>query len=164
MAGQPMIDGDAKAPSLIAKVAATTVMTAVVFCIALQVLNRYVAHIQVSWTEEVSRLLLVWVASIGAILAVSARTHFRMELLTGLLSPRMRRAIDTFISLATLIFLAFFLYSGIRFCMDLADNRSQMLGIPYAYPMVALPIAAAGMFVAVILRIAATRRERSDRK
>jgi TRAP-type C4-dicarboxylate transport system permease small subunit len=148
---------EARQPGLLAKIAASAVMSGIVICVTLQVVSRYVAHIQVSWTEELSRLLLLWVATVGAVLAVSTRSHFRFDLLAARLPPHARRALELAIMAITAAFLVAFLWSGILYTFDMADARSQLLGISYGIPYAAVPVAAAGMLVALWLRFRSGR-------
>jgi TRAP-type C4-dicarboxylate transport system permease small subunit len=148
---------DARQPGLVAKVAATAVMSGIVVCVALQVVSRYVAHIQVSWTEEAARLLLLWVAAVGAVLAVATRSHFRFDLLAARLPVPARRALDLTVMALTAVFLLAFLASGILYSLDMADARSQLLGISYGIPYAAVPLGAAGMLLALWSRFRARR-------
>ena len=44
------------------------------------VLNRFIFKIPLSWTEEVSRYLMIWVSMLGAAVAVRAGTHVGVSL------------------------------------------------------------------------------------
>jgi TRAP-type transport system small permease protein len=149
-------------PTVIVKVSATIIMTAVVLCVDLQVLNRYVVHFHASWTEEVARLLLIWMASVGAILAVTGNAHFRMELIVGRLRGRTRVIYETMLSIVTMLFLLIFSYAGVRFCMEQSDDVSPMLGVSYAIPMAVIPLCGLGMTYILIRRILAARSVSRD--
>lgn len=57
-----------------------------------QILLRVVADAGVSWAEPVSRLLVMWLAVLGALAATRERRHIAIDALPRLLPPRGRRA------------------------------------------------------------------------
>lgn len=152
MEGHLPIEQEPRSPGLLAKAACTAVMVGIVLCIALQVLNRHVVHFQMPWTEEVSRILLLWVACLGAIFAAADRAHFRMDLLASNLPVRTSRRLGRLVSALTALFLLLFAYAGLRFCVDQSDNISQILGISRAIPAAAIPLSAAAMALIPVIR------------
>jgi TRAP-type C4-dicarboxylate transport system permease small subunit len=151
MAGQKFPD-DVPKPGIAAQIGATIVMSGMVLCVGIQVLSRYLTHFGVSWTEEISRLFLVWAVSIGAILAVSGRAHFRMSLLSACVGPISQYWWDMIVLIGTTLFLIAFTYAGIRVCAELSDATSQMLGLSYAFPAASIPVGGFGMAIALWLR------------
>jgi TRAP-type C4-dicarboxylate transport system permease small subunit len=141
-----------RAPSRLAQVSATILMSSIVLCVALQVLNRYVIHLQIAWTEELARLLLVWIAGLGAVLAVGGSSHFRMDLLVSRLEGRTRSLMVWAVTSVSAAFYMVFGYAGARFCIALSDDVSPILGVPYSVPMAAIPLCATGMLVVLIRR------------
>jgi TRAP-type C4-dicarboxylate transport system permease small subunit len=152
---------ETRRPGRIARVASTLVMTSLVLCVSLQVTSRYVVHVQVSWTEEAARLLLLLVTAVGAILAISSRSHFRMDLLAGRLPSSARRILEFAVTTLTSLFLLSFCYSGLIYSLDMADARSQLLGIYFGIPYSAVPICAAGMLVALLARFHSEQNRRN---
>lgn len=70
-------------------------LTTIMFiALLLQVISRYVFNMSLIWTEEVSLFAVVWLAYIGASLAVIKRKHLRIDLLVMHLSPKKRKIID----------------------------------------------------------------------
>lgn len=55
-------------------------LTAVV---ALQVLNRFILHFPIIWSEELARFLFFWVVLLGAAMSVKNRRHFVIDVSTG---------------------------------------------------------------------------------
>jgi TRAP-type C4-dicarboxylate transport system permease small subunit len=158
MTDQSSTDDEPPPPGAFAKTVATIGMSGIVLCIGLQVLNRYVIHVQMGWTEELARILLLWVAVAGAILAVAVDGHFRMDWITKSLHGRKKIAFRWFLSLLTVAFLLLFAYSGIRFCMEQSDEMSQMLGFSKAIPTIAIPLCGFGMALVIVVRLLFVRR------
>ena len=61
---------------------------------ALQVTSRYTGLIFVPWTEEVARLLFVWVVWIGAAAAAFRGSHIRFDFLVERLPRSMRAGVE----------------------------------------------------------------------
>ena len=62
-------------------------MAVMLFCIALQVVMRYVFAQTPSWSEELAILMFAWCALGGLALGVREGFHVRMDLLLDRLSP-----------------------------------------------------------------------------
>lgn len=77
----------------------------------LQVVFRYVFNHPLPWTEELAINLFVWVAFIGASLALAAKGHYGLEILKDKLPPALRRVAEVAIwcvSVAFLLIVAFY--------------------------------------------------------
>ena len=61
--------------------------------VALQVVGRHLLRSPLPWTEEIARLLLVWLMCIGGIRALQESEHPRVTALVRLLAPHRRRAV-----------------------------------------------------------------------
>ena len=61
---------------------------------ALQVVFRYVLNAPLAWPEEVSRLLLVWLTYLGALVLPHSGRHVAVGVLYDRLPPSRRRAAD----------------------------------------------------------------------
>ena len=62
---------------------------------ALQVTSRYTGLMFVPWTEEVARLLFVWVVWIGAAAAIFRGSHIRFDFLVERLPQSVQVGIGT---------------------------------------------------------------------
>lgn len=62
-------------------------ITSVIF---LNVISRYFFSSSFSWAEEVSRYAMVWVTFLGAAYCVKERSNINIDLLSSLLSPKLR--------------------------------------------------------------------------
>ena len=73
-----------------------------------QIVCRFVLSISVPWTEEVSRLLFIWLAYLGAAVGFREGTLIVIDTVPELLGPRAGRVLDPFVrivSSAVVIFL-----------------------------------------------------------
>lgn len=73
-----------------------------------QIVCRFVLSIGVPWTEEVSRLLFVWLAYLGASIGLREGSMIAIDTLPELLGPRARRwlaPVVRLVSVAVILFL-----------------------------------------------------------
>ncbi len=136
-------------------------LLAVLFAdLVLQIGSRYLFQRALIWTEEVSRFLLVWIVFLGAALAVHARAHFVVEILTERLPSRLHRWWRVAIAASLIGLMASFLYQGIVFGELGLHSRSPSLGLPMIYVYAAVPVSAACMILFLLGEI---RQRLADR-
>ena len=86
-------------------------MTALVFA---NVFSRYVLHLSLSFSEEITTNLFVLLSMMGTAIAARRRAHLGLSILTDAVNPRLRRALLIFgFALATVFCFAVFFY-GIK--------------------------------------------------
>ena len=49
--------------------------------VIVNIFSRYFLNYAISWAEEISRYLMVWMVMLGAAMGVRLGTHFRMEMI-----------------------------------------------------------------------------------
>lgn len=117
--------------------------------VLLQVLMRYLFSYPNPWSEEVSRFCFIWLSMLGASLAVAHRSHFRFDQVTERLSPRAKKAVETFAGVVVLLFAFLLIGTGIAL-MDLTmGERSAALNLPVALVYAAAPVS--GVLMAIHL-------------
>jgi len=134
--------------------AALTVMVAT---ISYQVFGRYVLGRAPSWTEELTRFLLVWMTMLGSAASLRHGGHITVTFLVERLNPFWQAVClvirDVFLVAAAGIFM----YFGTKFAMLNGAQESAALEIPMMLPYAALP--ACGVLILLIVGI--TRWARS---
>ena len=125
--------------------------------VLLQVLMRYLFAEPNPWSEEVSRFAFIWVSLLGASLAVEHRAHFGFDQVTKKLTPRARRAVETFARGVVFAFALLLIGAGIAL-MDLTlGERSAALNLPVALVYAAAPVS--GALMAIHLLAGRDRRD-----
>ena len=142
----------AGADLLLCWIEATFVGAALALASALLFVNvvlRYVFLAPISWAEEVSLYLMVWIVFVGASVAVRTRGHIAVDLLPLMLSPLARRRLAITVGGLVLIFLAvFFYYSGQHTLRVRASGQvTPLLVAPMWLTYLALPTGSALMFL-----------------
>ncbi len=101
-----------------------------VWCLLISIFFRYVIDYALSWPEELSMLLFVWLILLAGSLGVRERFHVRLTILTNKLPPAIRKALDRLFTVVIMVFGGVLLYSGQSFVVRTAGNLSATIGYP----------------------------------
>ena len=118
--------------------------------VGLQVVGRHVMRQPIPWTEEIARLLLVWLMCAGGIAALAHDQHPRVTALVRLFAEDRRRAIGRGLRLVLLGFLICLIVPSWRLTVTSAAERLPASGLSGAAITAILPLSLAVM-CAVIL-------------
>jgi TRAP-type C4-dicarboxylate transport system permease small subunit len=116
--------------------------------VVLGVFTRYVLDDQISWTEELARMLLIWVSLLGASIGFIRKSHLGVDYFVGLLSKRLQMIGQLVVYLLITVFAAVVLiYGGYRLVYSVLQNGqpSAALKIQWGYVYLAVPIS--GFFI-----------------
>jgi len=118
-------------------------ITAVVF---LQVISRYVFSYPFDWPEELARYLFVWVALLGAALAVRRGAHFSIDALVKRLPTKGRRFVPLAVSAVLGLFTLIVSIKGFQLALRVREQLSSAMEISMSLPYLSVPISFAIMF------------------
>ena len=134
--------------------AALAVMVAT---ISYQVFGRYALGKAPSWTEELTRFLLIWMTMLGSAASLRHGGHITVTFLIERLNPLWQAAFliarDVFLVGVSGIFMFF----GLKFALLNGAQESAALEIPMLIPYAALPVC--GLLILAIVGV--TRWARS---
>ncbi len=119
-------------------------MGAAVVNVSWQVFARYVLGAPSSFTDELARMLLIWIGLIGAAYGVGRRNHLSMNLIAARLGGRRRDLLGVVIDAVVGLFgLAVMVVGGGHLVMLTRelDQRSPALGVPLGLVYAAIPMA-----------------------
>src|SRR5262249_57831275 len=97
---------------------------------SLQGFWRYVLTAPLSGPEEVSRLLLIWLTYIGALVAPASRLHVAVDVVYNRFSPSARRVADLAADLLGAGFFGALLVGGLELTYTTAGIRLPALQLP----------------------------------
>lgn len=142
----------ARADQVLSWLEITFVGGALVFASVLLFVNvvlRYVFLMPISWAEEVSLYLMVWIVFVGASVAVRTRGHIAIDLLPLVLSPDNKRRLAVAIAVVMLVFLAVFgWYSGQHTLRVFSSGQvTPVMQAPMWLTYLAMPFGSALMFL-----------------
>lgn len=130
-----------------------TIMTLLVFTVLLQVFMRYVIGSPVTFTEELSRFLLIWLGLLAASYAYRQGMHLALDLLVLKLQGRQRNVLNIVIHSLIGIFSAVVLvYGGIQLVILtwVLDQSSPALGVSMSFVYLVLPVSGTAMIIYAI--------------
>jgi TRAP-type C4-dicarboxylate transport system permease small subunit len=99
-----------------------------------QVAFRYLLQAPLSWSEEVARFLLMWLAALSAAYAFKTRSHFALSFVVKRFNPGVRRAVGAGVTLAVAAFLVVFAYQSFRFALAVRGMQAPATRISMAVP------------------------------
>jgi tripartite ATP-independent transporter DctM subunit len=120
------------------------------------VVSRYVFHRPILWSDELASVLFLWLAMLGAVVALRRGEHMRMTAIASMTPPYVRAFLDVLAPAAALGFLLLILPPGYEFASEEAAITTPALDISNAWRAAALPVGTLLMIVAALLRLART--------
>ncbi len=136
--------------NLVAEYAVAALMVVMVVVVAAQVFSRHVAFHSLSWSEELSRYVLIWVTFLGASAGVKRKAHFGVQAITYFLPPRLR---PTLTALTYLLAAAVFLvmvYFGWQNAQVVSRQVSPAMQLPMHYVYISIPVSGLVMLIHVL--------------
>ena len=104
----------------------TTVIIVSVFC-------RYVLQNSLTWAEQVSRFLFVWVIMMGIPIIYREKIATNLDLVTEHFPPIVQKLVAILMDALVGGFAAFYGYAGLRYTLKAGKNIFQGLNIPAGY-------------------------------
>ncbi len=127
-----------------------SLMVTITLVVFLQVISRYVFHHPFDWPEELARFLFVWVALLGAALAMKRGAHFSIEALVKRLSRRWQISIALSIQIFLGTFLLVVIIKGFELALRVDEQLSSGMEISMTLPYLAVPVSFATMFIYIL--------------
>jgi TRAP-type C4-dicarboxylate transport system permease small subunit len=134
-------------------------MAVLVLNVLWQVFTRLVLKHPSTWTEELAQFLLVWVALLGAAVALNRGAHLGIDYFVGKLPYRARVATEVLVFLCVAAFAFFVMVVGgidlVRSMLDLGEE-SPALRLKIGYVYLAVPIS--GFFLTLYAVVGVVER------
>jgi len=114
------------------------------------VFSRYVMGAQSSWTEELARMLLVWVSLLGASIGFIRKSHLGVDYFVGKLSDRMQIIGQIFVYLLVAAFtLCVMIYGGSMMVKSTLEKGQVLQALRFEKGYVYLAVPISGFFIVV---------------
>ncbi len=138
--------------------AVTTGFAVICFCfmvlaVTVQVIGRYALPIKLGNAVESAAFAQVWLACIGAGLALRHGAVFAVDALPATLPLWAARVVSVLIAAGSLVFLAVLIYGGVLLMRQGASQTSPTLLLPMWIVFMAVPVGMTFMALEVILRV-----------
>jgi tripartite ATP-independent transporter DctM subunit len=132
----------------------TAVLVLVEICVLLAgVISRFVFHHPFVWSDELASILFLWLAMLGAVVALQRMQHMRLTAVVGSLSPRGREYADILAVMVPALFLAILLPYACDYAADEWFIETPALGWSNIVRAGAIPVGAAIMLLSCVLRM-----------
>ncbi|MDX1542194.1 MAG: TRAP transporter small permease [Geminicoccaceae bacterium] len=130
--------------------ATVALMVAISAVIVAGVFYRYVLNDALSWSEEVSKFLMVWLTFTGAPIALRHGGHVAVEILPNALPARLRQLMLLVTFLIILSLMTVFVYQGWVFAWNARMQIAATLGGGFSMIWVFLAIPVGGALMGLI--------------
>lgn len=120
-----------------------TLMGLMVLNVSWQVLSRYVVQNPSSFTDELSRYMLVWLGMLGAAYVAGQNQHLAIDILPNKLSGKPKMKLLVLINSLVLLFALIAMVLGgsnLVYITYILEQKSATLQIPLAYIYTIIPI------------------------
>lgn len=112
---------------------------------------RYRFNYSISWSEEVSRMMIAWFIFIGSSIAVRENAHVNMDALSNLISGKRTTQlfVNILVDLICIIFCAIIVFAGINMIKSAIalGSMATSIKIPLFVPYASVPV---GVFLMMI--------------
>ena len=125
-----------------------------------QILLRNVFSIGSPWADGLVRLIVLWLALVGAVAASRDRRHIAINLADRYLPERFMHPVNVIVDAFTALVAAVLAWFSLRFVLDAREFGDVLLGgLPAWWFQVILPIGFALIAYRYVLRVVARLRE-----
>lgn len=125
-----------------------------VITVTWQVFSRYVLNNPSSFTDELSRYLMIWLGLLGASYLFGKRGHLAITLLADTIPPKLNLVLQFFINALVISFVSLaMLKGGSALIGRTMQQFSPALQIPMAYVYFILPLSGVLILLYLILNI-----------
>ncbi|HSB81822.1 MAG TPA: TRAP transporter small permease [Candidatus Methylomirabilis sp.] len=125
----------------------------------LQVMSRYTGLIFLPWTEEVARLLFVWVVWVGAAAGLLRGSHIRFDYVVDRLPAPVRRAMEFAVSIGVGLFLIVVVRYGYEVAQSQASSTFLTFNLSVKYTYLSAVLGSALMLVGLAAGVWTRMRE-----
>lgn len=120
-----------------------------VVIISIAVIGRYVFSYTPTWSEEIARVLMVWMSFLTASMAIKDDTHVRISVFDRFFGEKGLKIRDTVFSIINIIFSLMLFWEGSKLVMQ--TSRTKLPGSGISSGVLYASICVGGLFMAIML-------------
>jgi len=147
------VDGPNRVLGGLVEVVAAALVAADIVVLLAGVVARFVLKAPLVWSDELASMLFIWLAMLGAVIALRRGEHMRMTALVSKLSPERRRLLEAISVCAALAFLSMVAWPAWEYASDESFITTPALEISNAWRAAALPVGIGLMMVFSLFRL-----------
>ncbi|MDF3854226.1 tripartite ATP-independent transporter DctM subunit [Paracoccus pantotrophus] len=142
------------------EIAAAGLLVVMIVTVLANVFFRYVLTKPLIWGDEVASISFIWMAMLGAALAVDRHEHMRLTVFLPLLPERLARVAEVAGQVLVCVLLLRLLPVAVEYAYEESFVRSPALGLPMSWRASALPAGIGLMAVLAVLSVLRSREWR----
>lgn len=139
------------------EIAAAGLLVIMMAMVLANVFFRYVLQQPLIWGDEVASLSFIWMAMLGAALAVDRHEHMRLTVFLPLLPDRLAHHLELAGRVLVCVLLIRLLPVAVEYAYEESFVRSPALGLPLSWRASALPVGIGLMAFLMVLSVVRTR-------
>ncbi|GAB3070725.1 TRAP transporter small permease [Salinicoccus sesuvii] len=125
----------------------STLFIVMVSLVFLQVLTRFVINYPISWTEEISRYLMIYIVFLGSALLVRKSAHIAVDFLLEVVNPKAKGILDIIVLAVSTVFFGLLLIFGAQLTYIVIGQATPNLQFSMAWAYAAVPLGGLLMFL-----------------
>lgn len=143
---------------------ASTLLLITSFIVFIQVILRYQFNYSISWSEEVSRMMIAWFIFIGSSIAVRENAHVNMDVLSSILPGRVKIFVNIIAEIINILFCIMIIFAGINMIKNAIaiGSMATSIKIPLYIPYASVPIGVSLMLIRYIMSLLNKIKEFND--
>lgn len=143
------------------EIAAAGLLLVMIAMVLANVFFRYVLHKPLVWGDEVASLSFIWMAMLGAALAVDRHEHMRLTVFLPLMHSRVARLAEIAGQVLVCVLLLRLLPVAVEYAYEESYVTSPALGLPMSWRASAIPAGIGLMALLMVLSVLRTREWRA---
>lgn len=134
---------------------ASTLMILTSLLVFGQVILRYAFNYSITWSEELSRIMIAWFIFLGSSIAVKENAHVSMDVLDHVLFGKAKQIVNIIIDLINMAFCILVIVSGVQMLQSALalDITATSISIPMAIPYASVPVGVAFMLIRYLFKL-----------
>jgi C4-dicarboxylate transporter DctQ subunit len=138
----------------IEEIIASSLMIITSFIVFIQAILRYQFNYSLSWSEEVSRMMIIWFIFLGSSIAVREKAHVNMDALPNIATPFFKHILQLAVTVVCIVFTGLITYGGITMvnrAMKI-NSTATATGVPLVIPYMAIPVGLGLMLIRYLIQ------------
>jgi len=135
------------------EVPAAILLVAEALLLMLNVFCRYLLKDPLSWADELSSLLFLWLASLGAVIAMRKGQHMRLTTVLDSMQPTRRAFVHTFGEVSVFVFVLLLVLPAWRYVVEEWAITTPALEIRNGYRVAAIAVGVSMMMALALVRL-----------
>jgi tripartite ATP-independent transporter DctM subunit len=137
----------------VAEIPAAFLVVAEIVVLLCGVIARYVLHTPLVWTDELASMLFLWLAMLGAVIALQRGEHMRLTAVLTSLSPRGQARTEALAVAAVALFVLMIVPPAWNYAGEQWYIETPALGLHDTFRAAAMPAGGVLMAVTALLRL-----------